>query len=378
MGTENDVREFISAIEQTGLIDEIRPAIWMPDEPQISAFICRSSLCTDALGFGVSLSEDHAKLTALAECLERMALLAPLPTKRRMYDAHRNDIDLFDLFHQRDKQLAHFCSWWPVTRCRTGQRHQIPAQFLLLGHMQETRLLHIRNSSGTAFGKKGTGHALRTAKLELVERYFVEATFYEADDWRPIKDFPESLNKLIQNFQDCGLKPHIFDIPSNLDVSVIMVLLVDQQNRCVALTAGSAASFDLYPAIEKALIESAQSRSSRRAWLSSYDERAPNSIQLDTTLARAKYWADSKSPGLLRLDEKIGKPVAYQDAVQNTRLSSSEKEKLLDDRLDFFVADITPPALAKYGFEVLRVYEKSLVLNPNLRRAEETLPSPFV
>ena len=217
-------------------------------------------------------------------------------------------------------------------------------------------MLPERTSAGLAAGVIGTERALSGALLEQIERDAVAAAFSDPQRVRPFRRLPDSIAELVTYVEAKDLKLLMFDIASDLAVPTVLCLAIDDTGRGPYLSAGASASFNLETAMEKAVLESVQSRSVLRGFVSDITALGITEKQsiLDG-LGRVAYWWNAMRR--VELD-------AYLDRANKSPSNGAEItpipscEALLDmlaaRKFDVWVADITLPSVRAAGFEVVR------------------------
>ena len=321
-------------------------------------------------GFGIAQQESLAQLKAAGECLEVICSLYYRPGEKsqidhpstegkintqRFHDAlcealpafHWNGLDFYDEVEQ-----------WPVYNARTHETSTCPAQLISLSaeYASEPQLFAERTSAGLAAGSIGTQGALAGALLEQIERDSIAAVFSDPQRLKPFRQMPNAVVELKECIEKKGLDLLVFDITSDLAVPVVMCLALDDTGRGPFLSAGAAAAFSFDTAVEKAILESVQSRSVLRNFAeqilsSGITDRQSISCGLD----RIAYWWDAARR--IELDEYLGRANnVLTDGTQIVSVPSCAAllNILAGKNLDVWVADLTLPSVRQAGFEVVR------------------------
>ncbi len=321
-------------------------------------------------GFGIARGASLAQLKAAGECLESICSLYYKPSeddrrdlrsKQRSATAGRfRDAfcGAFAEYEQSRLDLFEAAEQWPVRNPRTLETSACPAQLISLSpdYQSEPQLLPERTSAGLAAGVIGTQRALCGAILEQIERDAVAAAFSDPQRLRPFRRIPDAMVELMTYVETKDLKLLMFDITSDLPVPAVLCLALDDTGRGPFLSAGAAASLSVEAAMEKAVLESVQSRSVLRGF-------AADILALGITdkhaildgLGRVAYWWSTTRR--IELDAYLARAnKSPSDGAEITPIPSCEAllDALAARKFDVWVADITLPSVRTAGFEVVR------------------------
>jgi len=336
-------------------------------------------------GFGIARTDSLAQLKAAAECLEGICARDYRPDDRERRDigtrqpaagrfrhafsamfpaGERGTADLFDATEQ-----------WPVRNALTRETSACPAQLISLSpdYLTEPQLLAERTSAGLAAGVTGTQRALSGALLEQIERDAVAAAFADPERLRPFHHIPDVIVELMTYVEDRDLRLLVFDITSDLAVPTALCLAIDDTGRGPFLSAGASAAFSVEAAMEKAVLESVQSRSVLRGFVDDITGLGitdKNSIA--DGLGRVAYWwSGERRAELDAYLGRAGKSSSHASEIAPLASCDALLATLAARDFEVWVADITLPAVRAAGFEVVRALVPGLHRLPYAEKNRE-------
>lgn len=371
------------SLRQAGLIAEPQPVACLDDEPSFPSYIVYAAgadpseeqsgnIGEPLSGFGIAHEAAVAQIKAAGECLESICSYRYRPAaddRHALPSASRDRLAAsarfrdafcaaFPAFEQDRHDLFDAVKQWPIRNPLTLETSACPAQLISLSpdYASEPQLLPERTSAGLAAGVAGTHGALAGALLELIERDAVAAAFADPLHIRPYRKLPDAIARLVTYVEGKRLKLLVFDIASDLTVPTALCLALDETGRGPFLSAGSASAFSVEAAMEKAILESVQSRSVLRGF-------AQDILATDITdrrsiadgLGRVAYWWDMSRR--IELDDYLSRASDRPaDGAGAAPIPSCEAllDMLAARNFDVWVADITLPPVRAAGFEVVR------------------------
>jgi len=353
----------------------------LTDEPKIPEFVCLPSeqageryYTEGTFGHGANPDASAARLIAVAEMIERLALANPdtskIETARYSGGSGRADPALFCPHTEAElgempeyRRALHETTyqWWPARDRASGRSVAVPAQrvFLRLDSEEDFQLRPERNCTGGAVGRRGTDQAFRTGLFESLERYTAARSYLDQRQPLRIVDLPAHLVELAEYMERYRLTPHVFDTATDLDLPAVMVLTVDESGVGPAIGVGARCASTYEEAIRRALLESMQGR---RAARMDREARFPGVVDDRTLEDRIHYWSGLDRLRDLRPRLESPRRVSYSEVIRRDTTPEVVETRLRERGYHLFVADVTLPEVAAQGFEVLKVVVPELLM----------------
>jgi len=369
-------------------------AIPMPaDEPDVD---CVAAAGTDAartalpdghLSFvisasGVGLGRDLAAARAVGEVLERYSASFPdradlvEATWREMGGPHPDAYTQFSAEQWRaDLPYTRFeedtvLEWAAAQNLIGGGPAWVPAKRVFLVESQEPWFANIGPAISTGLACARTrSAALLAALLEVVERDAFALTW-----WRRLPTVPLLLPRcgplasiVRDRFERSGLTFLCRLLPTDLGVSVVLVVVFDPNAGSGVSAVGAAARLDPAAALLKALLEAVQTRT----WLRQMGggtgfDPGPGFANVRRFSDHVRLYGQPQSLAYLDfLVDSATAPVSLEDLPDASRSSEADLgcclERLERQGLQALAVDLTTPDLAVCGFVVVRVLVPGLL-----------------
>lgn len=368
---EAPVRARLTALTGAGLTTPEEPVPTFTDEPKFAGYVCAPNASAAALyqtanvyGQGFDPDDTLARLKAVAECLERLAIYNPTPEVflsgpqqcdpawfRVLSSAQIPDLPAFET-----ELRSTTYRWWPVTERTSQSNSAIPAQTIFLSSFDgEPALRPERITTGAALGLAGTSEAFESGLLECIERDACIAAYLNQSPLRRIVNLPPAANELVDYLDRYRLEPHIFDVTTDLGVPTVLVIAVDRTGIGPAITTGSRAAWTYEKAIVSAILESIQSRRSGRLMRDTlFPAGLPSASEITSMDHRFFYWHAPER--IADLAPWLETPRTVDFSTLNATSHAAACTRVLAAKgYRIFVADITLPPIRQAGFEVVKV-----------------------
>ncbi len=333
------------------------------DEPKIGVYSARTS-DGRAVGHGIDMRRESARLKAAAEALERSCLAMPPSdetTCRKSFCKFGDAADQVDPaeFGIDDIERARATPrlWVRATRCADSAAALLPAETVYLGLAGRTDAPIRRESisTGAALGLAGAGDALRRGLFEVIERdAFMAAWLAARTPCRIVGPFGD-LDGLFGDLARYRLETRVFDLGRELGPPAALAITIDRSGAGPAVTAGIAARETYRDAIRSALLESVGCRRGIRFKMArgKWPEAQRREL-IDSIETRAAFWTPPSSLALLP-DWVFGGGARPYAALEHLRCDGAQALAALAAReIPAYHCDLTTPALAANGFEVVR------------------------
>ena len=295
---------------------ELRPATRLDDEPSIPAYICALDLQPKRLGFGIDSCDALAKLKALAEAHERAAFFEALEYRSALWDSN---VPLLP-----ELQSEAYCLdaleneyGWTLTESLSGSTYFAPLTLFTNDPAKRKLPKKLSVTYGAALGVVGEIDASSAAVLEAQERTIIDHSFRRRFLWKKVNPLEFLSCSIVSEIERCSLDLFSFRCPGPRDLHIVMTFCV-ARDGAFALTAGASASGTLSASVTKSVLESLQSRSSRRL----YCRANPSALAIEkpsSPLERACFWGNPRNLGLLNLNDPHGCNLTERDMPPERR-----------------------------------------------------------
>jgi len=364
-----------------------------PDEPDVA---CVAAAGTDAArtalpdgrrsfvisASGVGLGHDQAAARAVGEVLERYS--ASFPDRADLVEATWSEVggphpDAYALFSAEQWQAGlpyvrfeenTVLEWVAAHSLMGGGMAWVPAKRVFLVERQEPWLANIGPAISTGLACARTrSAALLAALLEVVERDAFALTW-----WRQLPATPLLLPRsgplasiVRERFGRSGLTFLYRLLPTDLGISVVLVVVLDPKAGSSVAAVGAAARLDPAAALLKALLEAVQTRT----WLRQMGGGA--GFDPGVGFANVRRFSDHVrlygQPQSLTylgfLVDSAANPVCLEDLHDASRSPEADLgyclERLERRGLQALAVDLTTPDLAACGFVAVRVLVPGLL-----------------
>lgn len=249
-----------------------------------------------------------------------------------------------------------------MTEQSTGRLFHAPAEAIFVTNYNASCSAEYEsNSTGAALGRRGEKRATTSGLLEVIERDAVIGTFLSQRQLHRVIDLPDGLSEVVENLNQYRLEASIYDVSNDLGVPTIMVALIDKTFGRPVLTTGSASRFTYREAIERALLESVQSRIARRLLFESH--QPPSEVKqsdIETDFDRVVFWSNPDNLKLITQWLFTADTVPYSSLNPENTTTEELLRTLKEKQYPVYVADITPPSLSDLGLETRKVLVPAL------------------
>lgn len=364
-----------------------------PDEPNV---VCVAAAGTDAArtalpdgrrsfvisASGVGLGHDHAAARAVGEVIERYS--ASFPDRAGLVEAAWREVggphpDAYALFSAEQWQdglpYARFeedtvLEWVAAQNLIEGGTAWVPAKRVFLVERQEPWLANIGPAISTGLACARTrSAALLAALLEVVERDAFALTWWRRLPTAPVL-MPRSgpLASIVRDrFGRSGLTFLYRLLPTDLGISVVLVVALDPKANSSVAAVGAAARLDPAAALLKALMEAVQTRT----WLRQMGggtgfDPGVGFANVRRFSDHVRLYGQPQSLAYLGfLGDSAAAPVCLEDLSDASRSPEADLgyclERLERRGLHALAVDLTTPDLAECGFVVVRVLVPGLL-----------------
>ncbi|HLM84115.1 MAG TPA: YcaO-like family protein [Candidatus Bathyarchaeia archaeon] len=275
--------ETASRMKSIGLIREIKQHPKASDEP--FAFRYTASPTIDGSGSDL-LSEANAIWKTLGESMERSLwrnsddFYEKKTINASFSEISQKALDIFALAGFSDEQRGKYKSlafnkntkfgWLKVHSLATGSKIFCPVQLLSAHYWnKKVKTLECENkpepmlrwaiTTGLATGQSFE-EAVVKGILEIIERDAFMITYLnklsppeiELDN---LAEHDKELKSVLRSFRRYNLEPHIFQLPSDFSVPIMLCLLIDRSGLGPAQTVAASADFEIRTAILDSLSE---------------------------------------------------------------------------------------------------------------------------
>ena len=372
------LHDIIEQLRSVGLSSFEQPMLQITDEPKLPAYLClpnekakKQYDTAEAQGQGSSRDDLTARVKAVGEFLERLCLYN--------LDEKKLERRPTTLFFSRDAAIGLFCCysseqgdarafveeaeyklyrWIRVKDLAAKTRLWIPAQMVYLAALfdDEFQIRGERISTGAALGIRGTNTALENGFLEVVERDGCITAYLSKRASPRIEGLPDHLQRLVEYFRRYQLEPYVFDVATGLGIPTVLAVTVDRSGLGAAVNVGSSAAWTYKGAIERALLESIQSRRiSRVTRQIHWPDTLPTEHDITTINKRLFYWYGKDRIADVQPWLDTDQSIEYQNLVGKDSSFQEALETMRERHYHVFAADITLPPLQKQGIEVVKV-----------------------
>jgi ribosomal protein S12 methylthiotransferase accessory factor len=366
----------------TGLINDLVELQVNPTDPALFFYAGQLPDLKAWLGFShlerssaAGTTRLHAKAAAAGEAIERYAAAIFWETAPERVWASQADLgddalplDTFAVFHPEQitpgnpftlpnpQQKIHWVRGHSLTRDRSVW---VPAQFVCLPYPpagdEPTYLLHV--SSGTACSNDITS-AIRSGLCEAIERDGFMMHWLAAIPGRRV-DVASALGDVFtKRYSRPGIEYHVFDFSTDLGIPTYFCAVVEPAAPQVWLAVGAATRPDATEAIQKAVMESVQTRVWLRQMVNSEGLRTFDSWdQVRTFEDHVHLWGDRSMRSHLSflLDSPHTVAPLHTDAPKD---AAGQVDwlvaQLASKGLEAVVVDMTPPDVDSLGLKVVR------------------------
>lgn len=331
---------------------------------------------------GAGMVWEQAAARAIGEVLERYAASRPDPEELRVArwaDVGGPNPAAYSLFSEAQRAqgipYARFdehtnLEWVPATDMCTGVPAWAPAKMVYLASGARPWLVDIGPSTSTgAACARSRLDATLAGLLEVVERDAFAITW-----WRRLQTAPVALphtgpmGRLFrERFACCGLEFVIRLLPTDLEIPVVLVIVLDRAADRAVAAVGAAAHRDPARALLKALLEAAQTR----IWLLQMGGGAgfdpgPGYAHVRRFRDHVLLYGRRASLPALSFLLDTSRPAVYLEDLPVHHRSTEADLAFCVDRLQRsglrpLVVDLTTPELAASGFCVVKVMVPGLV-----------------
>lgn len=361
-------------------------ADWLPQ-------LNRSSFSTEVskrtiFGTGIHADIKVAHLKASGEILERITLFMPLP------GFHKATDHSFLLELSKKKHLAKSLLGFRFKKLQGGG--------IYYGLPSIDPIPTERNTSGCA-GHFNRKKAINSAILELIERdaflvHWINTISPKRIEIRDYKSKNKHTQYLLRTLRMYGLESYLFDISSDIDVPVCLVVIGKKSETGMRYFFGSSAGFNFDEVIQNAIAEALSVMNSRYIkdpykLENDYTPFVSNRLGQDERMRI--YFTDTMNKNLNFLfsnsetttperfigrNGKIDIELNLDPAKQCTYLLQIFRERhKKDTSWDIFVIDYSNKLISEFGYYVVRVVCNALVplylresnANPNHKRYKQ-------
>lgn len=395
---QNKINIMLDNLLKCQLTEEPQAVAFLTDEPNWANYVCYPRTKTDPRFtgvFGLSLdpNPELAKLKAVAECLERIALYNFTSTVQKQLEP--KELILSDDWnrHLQIGETQEPCHFVNAVELPSNQNTLLPAQLVYLNCPRESVNLRLeRTSCGTACGSAEDDSCILRGLLELLERHYCYAAFYLRSPVYSIQSFPDSTQEMLDKLGFFNMTAKLISIKNELNLQVVIAMIFDHRAGYPAVRCGSKASFAFDDACQGAICEALQSRRIMRIMKSA--GRLPSvevkhASQVRNALHRYLYW-QSPCRAQVLLDHFNPLPPPAENTLEQSTLMTLETliNKLSSFGCRLFLRDVTPNELVDYGVRVVRVIATGLHTLPQDEKAflsylpdrekdPEALPHPW-
>jgi ribosomal protein S12 methylthiotransferase accessory factor len=403
----------LNKLSKNGLSEEVYEAVKFNDEPKIPTYLCvpnkearKRYFLDDVYGCGISLNPTVAKIKAVAEFLERLAIFNPkgqnLIKKRYVKELcvdprlfiHYSDIQMKSHKQRYGKLESGRYLWSSAVDYLTKKKVLVPAQLLYLSQIfrEEVRIVPEQITTGAAFAKNPKA-AFESGFLEVIERDAFMISYLTKRKLTRIINFPDEINNVINYLKRYYIDIFVFDVTTDLKIPTFMTIAVDKRGFGPAISTGMKSGFNAEDVISGSILESIQAR--RQARFTKEMEgnkfKFPKEYEIGSKLDRYFYWYPTKMIKHLDFWLKNDNTINFSKIPDYASSLNVGIEQLRDRGYHILYADISLNEIKKLGFVVGKVLipelqplylsETSKVLysihGGNIRPSKNLKPHPF-
>lgn len=370
--SNNEIDKRLKILLDLNITSKPTKAIQYTDEPKVPQYVSYPAISginvMDGLGKGIAMSEELAKVKAIAECIERISVYRhesfceSVCSDEKMLDptlfvnfSNRQLDGKRDKFISNARKHKYLCT--PAYDWTNNSECLIPAQLIYLtSDFENEPALREQNTNGAAAGFS-PDEAFVGGLLELIERDTFMITYLKQLT-PPRIDYSSSdrLTKLAKYFRRYNLDFHLFDITLDLEVPVVMALNIDRTGIGPAINLGLGCDFDMETAAEKASLESVLARNYFRLKKEMEGFSKPtNPSEIKDLEERGWYWYDTNNIDFIEnwLNTK------NSAKLKNLDIKSADKLKTIlaivkEHNYQAISVDITPNFLQNKDIKVIK------------------------
>lgn len=384
-----------------GLVQLVRTGFPYPGEPPIYTAEARLSYLAHDFGLkqikvggsGAALDENHARLSALCESVERYCLNADHTDI--LVDTYKNLSQDFNTLHPADCPLFHpdqypavglapftpetKIAWTWAVSLPQGKPTRVPAEFVYLRHPGNPEEGHLVTtiSTGAACGRSAADATVRGI-YEIVERDAMMIMWLNRYPVpRLLVDPKSELGQFIERYlHPTALSHQLFWLPNDLEIPACMAILLEGRPGEQRIFVGLAANLSPEKAAMNALLEAVEVR------LGIFNMREMDEVidvpeMIDNVHKHAVYYVQQDRKHLLNF--LLNTPNSIELAAIPDK-SSREPQVDLDICLDHcrqagqavFVADLTKDDIRPFPLRVVRV------IMPGMQRLTTNHNTPYL
>lgn len=384
-----------SELKDLGIVKHIRKKPKFSDEPFFHLYFTK--ILNDHCWGADFLSDEKAFWKCVAETAERHLWLASdfFYRQRVLYSTYKKlegrALNIFSLAGFSAEQKERFeilkfdenttLGWIPARSLTEKKDMCCPVQLLSARYFREKTkalkdssknepMLRWSVSTGSAAGRS-VEEAVVKGIMEVAERDAYMITYLNKlsppeIDLGNLAEQDQDLAKILKSFRRYNLGVHLFQLPTDFPVSIILSALIDRTGVGPSLGMGARAGFNLKQNILDALAESLMIFSTQRLFL---NKKIDSSAPLDRA-GRILYWAKPEQlPKIefLLKGKKMNVDLPKEQSFYKLQDDDASRRKYYKTKLDFLANDLkrkkyeacyvelTTPEIKKIGLRCVRV-----------------------